>query len=352
MGKYLITFVLLATLIVVGVYWWQVGEESGLKVELERLASCSNTVSEAKFAGKRVLWIDSYHRGYAWSDGIEESIKKVFKNTPVILKDVHLNAKRHFEDEQCKRNALRVIKEVERFKPDVIIASDDHAQKYVVVPYLKGGDIPVIFCGVNWSVEEYGYPAKNVTGMIEVDLVDSLMEYLRRYAAGDRIAHVSVDDLTERKVFNEQNKRFFNGRMKCFLAPERTFKSFKKMFIEAQKNADVIILSNNAGIADWDEKEAEKFFIENTTKPTGAINSWMPGYAMVTFCKYPEEQGEWAAITALKILSGKPISEIPITENKEGKLILNMDIAEKMNILFYPDMLRNSEIYKPREEVK
>jgi ABC-type uncharacterized transport system substrate-binding protein len=40
----------------------------------------------------------------------------------------------------------------------------------------------------------------------------------------------------------------------------------------------------------------------------------------------------WAAETALKILNGTPPASIPITRNKEGKLIINAKLAQKMGL--------------------
>jgi len=60
--------------------------------------------------------------------------------------------------------------------------------------------------------------------------------------------------------------------------------------------------------------------------------------------KVPEEQGEWAAQAALKILGGTSPADIPIEQNKKGRLILNLDLAEKLNITFPPSVLKNAEI--------
>ena len=37
--------------------------------------------------------------------------------------------------------------------------------------------------------------------------------------------------------------------------------------------------------------------------------------------KSPEEQGDWAAKSALRILDGTPVSSIAVAENKKGELI-------------------------------
>ncbi|MBC8415438.1 MAG: ABC transporter substrate-binding protein, partial [Candidatus Cloacimonetes bacterium] len=45
-----------------------------------------------------------------------------------------------------------------------------------------------------------------------------------------------------------------------------------------------------------------------------------------------------------KILDGTLPSDIPLQENKRGKLILNLKIAEKLDIVFLPSLLKNAEI--------
>jgi hypothetical protein len=57
------------------------------------------------------------------------------------------------------------------------------------------------------------------------------------------------------------------------------------------------------------------FIKANTKVPTGSINDWMAPYCLLTLARRTEEQGEWAAQTALLILDGTPISSIAVAEN-------------------------------------
>ena len=54
------------------------------------------------------------------------------------------------------------------WQPDVVITADDNAAKYLIQPYFKDSATPFVFCGVNWTAEEYGFPYSNVTGIVEV----------------------------------------------------------------------------------------------------------------------------------------------------------------------------------------
>ena len=253
-----------------------------------------------------------------------------------------MDTKRNKGDEFGQQAASDVMAELEAFEPDVVIASDDNAQKYFVVPYLKDTDTPVVFCCVNWDASDYGYPASNVTGMIEVDLVAQMIELLKPYAQGERVGYLSGESNTDIKLVKVYNERFFDGKMQA--SHVQTFAEFKDKFMQMQEEVDILYL-NNSGIEDWDDQAAEEFMVQNSRIPTGARSSWMAPFTLITVAKLGEEQGEWSAQAALRILDGTPVSDIAVTENKEGRLILNFNIAEQLDVVFAPSMLRNAEIY-------
>ena len=299
--------------------------------------------AQSNYAGKKILFVNSYHEGYEWSDGVEARFQKVVADTGIELKFVRLNTKNNPEEAFGQEAGLNAKAEIEAFKPDVVIAVDDNAQKYLVVPYLKDTELPVVFAGVNWDATAYGYPASNVTGMIEVELPAQLVEHLKNYAEGERLGYLTVDTETERKVAQIYNERFFEGQMKEYRV--KSYDEFKAQFLQAQNEVDILFIGNNAGIDRWNEAEVEAFMIENTTIPTGTINDWLAPYVLITLAKSAEEQGEWSAQAALRILDGTPVSEIPIAENRKGVLILNLDIAEQLEVVFSPSVLRNAEVY-------
>ena len=110
------------------------------------------------------MFVGSYHQGYEWSDGIADGIKMVTHETNAELQIFHMDTKRNNDETYIKQAALLAKSTIERLKPDVVIASDDNASKYLIMPYYKNADIPFVFCGINWDEKSYGYPYKKATG--------------------------------------------------------------------------------------------------------------------------------------------------------------------------------------------
>lgn len=314
-------------------------------------AESSRLISGKTGQLKKVLYVNSYHWGYEWSDAITRSIARVFgaelKSTGEIdnrLKTVALrihfmDTKRNAAEEYKKKAALKTKSLIDQWQPDVVITSDDNAAKYLIAPYFIDKPTPFVFCGVNWDSSEYGLPSSNVTGMIEVQLIDQLLHTMLPHSKGKRVAFLKGDDLSARKEAEQYEKHFRLNLDKRFV---KTFTEWKTQFILLQKQADMILLGNPASIADWNRKKAQEIIDSHTEVPTGNWDAWMASLALVTFATKPQEQGEWAAKTALEILEGKQPSEIPLVRNKTAKVYLNMSLARKMGVKFDIELINRA----------
>lgn len=296
------------------------------------------------YQNKKILQIDSYDENYDWSIGIQQGIKNVLLDTGVEFKTVYMDTKRHTDESFIEQAALKVKAEIEAFKPDVVIASDDNASKHVVMPFYRDVELPFVFCGINWDIDIYQYPYKNTTGMVEVEPIDSIITNLKQYTRGTRLGFLSPDELSEHKIATNHQERFKIRYDKAFFV--KTFEEWKQRFLELQNSVDMMILTNNGGIAGWNNVEAQQFVEANTKIPVGAQHDFMMPYALLGISKLPEEQGEWSAQAALKILDGVKPSEIPLTQNKKGKLYINMRIGERLSIFFTPELLEMAEIIR------
>ncbi|MCP4109784.1 MAG: hypothetical protein GY749_30420 [Desulfobacteraceae bacterium] len=296
--------------------------------------------SSVAFGGSKVLYVDSYHEGYPWSDGITKAIQSVFKGKDVELRIFRMDTKRNTDKRFIRKAAIEAKAEIEKFKPDLVIASDDNASKYLIEPFYKNADLPVVFCGINWDASMYGYPYKNATGMVEVSSVHELLKYLKPVAKGGKIAYLAADVTTARKEGLYYRKLY---KLELTEKYVKEFTEWVSVYADIQKECDILIVGNKAGINNWNESEAEKAVLAKTKVPTGTLYEFMSKYALAGYAKIPEEQGEWAAETALKILNGTDISSIPLTENKKGRVIINRKIEKSLGITFSDDVISSAE---------
>ncbi len=288
--------------------------------------SAAQASAAGKYDGKKVLFIDSYHEGYAWSDGTLAGVSSVLDSSGAQLEVVRMDTKRKKEEEDKLAAAEMVRSAISQFNPDVVIASDDNASKYVVMPYFKDAALPFVFCGVNWDATVYGYPYKNVTGMIEVSAADELFAFLERLTDGRRIGYLAADVFTAHKEQENIAKTFNMNFAETRYAKDLA--EWQVQFRELQRTVDILLVGNAVGTEGWDEEAAARFAESNTRVPTWAIDEHMAPFALIGYTKLPQEQGEWAAKTALKILDGKSPADIAISRNRQGRLILNARIAE------------------------
>ncbi len=320
---------------------------------LTMISGCITTEIQAKnfsgipaktYEGKKILYIDSYHAGYEWSDGVTGGIENVLNNTGVELKIFRMDTKRNNSMISLEKAGLRAKSVIEEFRPDVVIASDDNAFNYVIMPYYRDADLPVVFCGINWDVSIYGGPYKNTAGMIEVSLTSQLISYLKEYSKGNRIGYLSADTETKRKNALYYHKLFNINFAKIYFV--KTQEEWKEAFLKLQDEVDIFIFENNAGISNWNDSDAEAFALNNTKIPVGTTNSWTMQSSLIGMTKIAEEQGEWSAQTALKILNGTSPSDIPIAANKKCTLYVNLKIADKLGVVINPELLKNAIIIR------
>ena len=281
-------------------------------------------------AGK-CLYVSSYHRGYAWSDGVEQGLRRVLTGHCEI-RQIDMDTKRNKSTEFKQSAAVAVKREIETWQPDVVIVSDDNAAKYVVQQYYRDAATPFVFSGVNWTVKEYGFPYSNVTGIIEVAPLEAMLTHAIKYSGEAKKAiYLGADTLTEKKNLD----RVARASEKLGIELEGILVSDAgewKVQYRAAQEADFIVMGSYSGISDWNKTELAAFAVEHARKLTVTSHDWMMPFSTIGFTKIPQEHGEWAAQTAIEILKGKSPREIPIVANRDWDLWLNAAHLESTRI--------------------
>ncbi len=291
---------------------------------------------------KKCLYVSSYHKGYAWSDGLEQGLRKVLTGHCEI-RQIDMDTKRNKSDEFKQSAALAVKRQIETWQPDVVVVSDDNAAKYVVKQYYRDASTPIVFSGVNWTVEEYGFPYSNVTGIIEVAPLEAMLSSAIKYSGEEKKAiYLGADTLTEKKNLD----RVAGVSEKLGIELEGKLVSnadeWKAQYLAAQ-DADFIVMGSFSGISNWNKSELAVFAVEHARKLTVTSHDWMMPFSTIGFTKIPQEHGEWAAQTAIEILKGRSPREIPIVANRAWDLWLNTTHLESTRIKLPRKFLRKAK---------
>ncbi|UCB54620.1 MAG: hypothetical protein JSW45_11885 [Thiotrichales bacterium] len=280
---------------------------------------------------QKCLYISSYHQGYAWSDGVERGLRSLLEGK-CELKQFDMDTKRNKSPEYKKEKGLEAKQLIESWKPDIVITADDNAAKYIIQPYFKNHDIPFVFCGINWTADEYGFPYDNVTGMVEVAPIYPLLRKVQELIPTAKSAiYIGANTLTEEKNL----ARFQNATGKMQISLDSALSNTAADWLDAYRRAqqyDFIIIGSNSGIPDWDEAYIVETIKTISKKLSVTNHNWMMPYTMLGFTKVPEEQGEWAAQAALSILDGVDISQIAIVPNRKWDIWTNQSLLKSSNI--------------------
>jgi len=290
----------------------------------------------------RCLYVSSYHSGYEWNDGIERGMDAVLQGKCEVKK-FYLDGKRHLDSDFAKAKALEAKELIDTWKPDVVIAADDNASKYLIMPYFKDAAVPVVFCGLNWTAEPYGYPYRNATGMIEVGPIEPLAAEVQAVVKNARRGvFLSADEITQRKEFAMNQEIYKRRGIEFTHKTVRSMADWEASFAAAQARVDFLVIGNNAGINDWDGERARLYAHEHGRRFTVAYLEWMAPYAMLTMAKIADEQGEWAGKVALLILNGTPPSKIRIVANRRWTMYVNNKLLDKAGYRLSPEILRKA----------
>jgi len=296
---------------------------------------------------KSILYINSYHAGYGSSDDIARGIYETLEGQDIDLEVIYMDTKRNMEPEYIERISRQIVDSIKHKSPDLIIASDDNAVAYVVSAFLKDLTIPVVYCGVNWTTDQYDLPGSHITGMIEVLPFEQGIELTKSFRPDIQNVYV----LSENSNSEQKNIQYIaeicdDIGLSLHYKLVEDFDAWKEGFLEGNRSSDLVYIPTNGAISNWDEQLAISFIKENIQKPVISCDDFMMPYCVFGLTKVQSEQGVWAAETALSILGGKDPASIPQAKNKQTQIWFNPSLAEIINIKPDKEFIENSMVFQ------
>jgi ABC-type uncharacterized transport system substrate-binding protein len=305
-------------------------------------------------AGERpkILVVMSYASEKQWCQDIRKGIEDRLA-ADCDLTYIYLNAVSH--PAQVAERAAAAYDIYKRLQPGGTIAVDDHAQAHFVVPYLRNKtDTPVIFCGVNANPKAYGYPARNVTGVIERYHIKESLALLQQLVPSVRqIAFIGIDAPTGRLMLQQARKEI--PALAVTHASYMTVKTQSELvalLTALRTEVDAVYISVLQGLVDprgrlLTDRHNMQLVTEHFPKPVVSASIYELHHgALCSVVHTGEEQGHLAAELMARAIAGTPISQLPIIRNYNGRRIINVSALKTLRIKPRPILIKGAELIR------
>ena len=292
----------------------------------------------------RIIYINSHHEGYDWSDGVARGIYDRLITENISLTTTYLDAYRRSRPQGIQQAANEIRGLIEEVKPDVVISSGDEAFQFLISPHYENTTLPVVFSDLNRHTADGIPPSANITGILRSTHIETLIDLMSRHARGSRLGLILNNRMAAGSITENYSKALGRKFDRIYLA--RSIEEWKAMYRSSQDEVDMLILEHPSPHGEWDEKQIKQFVSQHTSIPVGSTARNLAPFSLITVAKIPEEQGWWAAQAAIMVLEGSNPSDIPIKTNKDAKLLINLELAERLNIRFSQEVIEIADVIK------
>lgn len=307
----------------------------------------------------KILHIMSYHSPWRWTDrqweGFQDELQGIRIATELFQMDTKRNSAR--EDKERKGREARAL--IDAWQPDLVCASDDDAQEYVVKHYLNK-KLPFVFSGVNNDPAVYGFTGgTNVTGVLEHEHFVESVRLVRKIVPGARRIALVFDDA---KMWEPVRARILKSMdqlpdMKLVAVDTVvSFADYQRKIREYQDSADVIGTLGIFNLKDEQGRnvpyqEVQKWTVANSKLPDFAF--WVDRVYFGTLCAVTvseREQGRAAGRLARAILTeARSPGSFAMVPTSKGMPVVSLARAKKLGIKLSADLLLSTEVL-PRFE--
>jgi ABC-type uncharacterized transport system substrate-binding protein len=306
--------------------------------------------SPYKFRGNgpiKIFVLNSYHPDFPVGlvndslKGFKDSLEKNgIKNYEI--KEFNMDSDRKDSEELKIQAASEAKKSIDDWQPDLIFATNDDAQKYVISPYYLNRNIPIVFASVSNSPQNYNFDkAKNIAGVLQVPLFSSAFNFLKQlFPDVKKIAVISEDNSRWLSTVDELKKNQNNFSDIEFINWYKftNYQEFQKNVLLSQNQVDAFFITPLDNLKDNSGKNVPfltvtKWLVANSHLPE--ISLWqVPQDGLLAAVTYsPYEQGVEAGNFAYGILiKGQKPTTFGFKSLEVGDKYLNLARAESLGL--------------------
>jgi two-component system, cell cycle sensor histidine kinase and response regulator CckA len=291
-------------------------------------------------AKKSVLYLNSYHHGYQWSDSIHDGIRATLDGSPykIDLQVEYLDAKR-YNTVPVIQGLLEIFQKKfagEHF--DAVIVSDDDAFNFALNarPQLFPGT-PIVFCGIN-DLGEEELAAGNLTGVVEsFDLLGTIDVVLRLHPEKRRMVVVG-DESTAGRAIKKQIEELvprYKDRLQVEYWVQIDLAEAQRRVGNLPKDSFLFFIPYYQIIDNrtYTAEEVMSALYAHSSVPIYTCWEFLLGHGSVGGSMLSGlKHGRTAAEMALRILDGVPADSMPVIREPAGSYLFDYKVMRQLQI--------------------
>jgi len=306
------------------------------------LFTLSLSAQTLTFHKKHILLLHSYNPSMSWERNIDKAVDDVLepqKNAYIIHRE-YMDTKRIFTKKYLDDLKILYALKYKNIHFDLILASDNNAFDFLRKNRNKlFGDVPVVFCGVNFFKDKDIKGLDKFTGVAEeFDVKDTLKVALKLKPKTKNVLIIN-DYLTTGRAWTKTIKKDLQGvKQHILFAPNLSIDDLQK-YLEKLSDDTIVIL----GVY-FKDKNGQYFTYEKIGKLI-AEHSSVPVFCLLKFnigngivggsVIGGYYQGEAMSKIALRVLHGVDVSTIPVLKHGATKLIFDYNALRKYKLSFH-----------------
>ena len=290
----------------------------------------------------KILVINSYHRGYKWSDEILDGIEDLLLKR---RQDMHLYVEYMDTRHVYPNGYLDQLYDMYRYKFrsssfDVVIVSDDNALKFMLQFHDDlFPETPVVFCGVNDFKASYFENTNWFTGVVEnLDIRSTLNVALRLHPNTSQV--FIITDMTttgrvlDKKFKNEITPEYENRIRFTFFEGydiQKLLEAIRKLPADSIVLFTLLTRDDRGRFFAYDE--IISMLVAESNVPVYSFKDMYLGKGIVGgMLTSGYQQGSVAAELADRILQGENVHDIPIVHRNPNKYMFDYHELKRYNI--------------------
>ena len=299
--------------------------------------------------GGKILVVHSYDRGFAWTADIHDALERMLSRHRIELRTVFMDANINRDEASLTAAGQKAAELMSTFRPDVVITSDDDAQQYFAARFAGDSSAPAfVFCGVNQDPARYGYPAINVTGIVEKLAWSDSLKLLRRLDPGIRRIAVLLDSRSSSIAAVRSMRASTPADIEAEWIIVDTYEKWRQLVESSSATHDALAIMTYHSLTDAEgrivpSQEVMRWTREHANIPSlGFFDYTVADGALCGVIQTGFEHGTLAANMALRILNGERAGGIPVVNTTRGLTMFNLKTAKKLRIDIPENLLQEA----------